>query len=471
MSRSRQVSTFEALPGLAPSEWWVMAQTSALAIYVSWAFGGVVRGTETWLLLFALGGLGAVGLRWRETGRVAVWPWVPALLWAGLVALAVANPSHTPAAGGGWVPRAEWVRWLPTTADVGRTLADGQLWLAVFVQGGVLATAVRSPAAARVLWAVVALNGFALAATGAFFHFDRATAALGHFRVPEAGYFFATFFYKNHWAAFGALTTGAALALAARSWRLAVRGDPVSRGKALLFGGAGLLTAVTLPLPGSRAGLLLAAVLVVAFGGWAARAWWRSGGPADPRERWALRAVAGLTAAILVYGAIAYAPRGAVDLQRTQREVAAVEGAESMALRLQVSRDTARMALARPWFGWGPGTFEIVFPVYHGAYLRGPDGRPTARFEFAHNDWLQLPAEVGVIGAVIFLGPAAVLAGRAWRRGDGATRLGVLGCGLVAVHAAIDFPFRNPAVALTWVVLLATAPRLRAGDGGRRPEA
>lgn len=461
MSRPRQVSTFEALPGLARSEWWVLLQTPALLVYVSWNFGGVVRGTETWLLLLALTGLGAVVWRWRETGRVAVAPFVPALLWVGWVAVAGWNPSHAPAPGGGWLPRVDWVRWLPTTADVGRTLADGRLWLAVLVQGGVLVAVVRSLAAARVLWAVVALNGFALAATGAFFHFDGATAALGRHRVPEAGYFFATFFYKNHWAAFGALTAAAALALAARSWRLAVRGDPVSRGKALLFGGAGLLTAVTLPLPGSRAGLLLALILAAAFGGWAARAWWRSGGPADPRERWALRAVAGLTAAILVYGAVAYAPRGAVDLRRTQHEVAALEGAESLALRLQVSRDTARMALARPWFGWGPGAFEIVFPVYHGPYLRGPDGRATARFEFAHNDWLQLPAEIGVIGAAIFLVPVVVLLARAWRRGDGATRLGVLGCGLVALHAAIDFPFRNPAVAFTWVVLVATAPRLR----------
>lgn len=462
MTRPRHVSTFEALPSLPPSEWWVMLQTSALAVYASWAFGGVVRGTETWLLLLALAGLGAVALRWRETGRVAVGPFVPALLWIGLVAVAVWNPSHAPAPGGGWVPRAEWVRWLPTTAEVERTLADGRLWLAVLVQGGVLVAVVRSPHATRVLWAVVALNGFALAATGAFFHFEGATAVLGRFPAPEPGYFFATFFYKNHWAAFGALTAGAALALAARSWRLAVRGDPVSRGKALLFGGAGLLTAVTLPLPGSRAGALLALALAGAFCAWAARAWWRSGGPADPRERWALRTVAGATVAILVYGAIAYAPRGQVDLQRTQREVAGRAGADSGALRLMVSRDTARMALARPWFGWGPGSFEIVFPVYQGPYLRRPDGRSAARFEFAHNDWLQLAAEVGLVGAAIFLVPGAVLATRAWRRSDGAARMGVIGCGLVAAHAAIDFPFRNPAVALTWVVLLATAPRLRA---------
>ncbi len=439
-----------------------MLQTTVLATYTAWAFGGVMRGTQTGLLVLALAGLGAVGLRWRETGRVSLRPFLPAFLWIGFVALAAWNPSHAPVPGGGWVPRAGWVRALPTTADVDRTLADGRLWLAVLVQGGVLAAVVRSAPAARIIWAAVALNGFALAATGAFFHFDRATAVLGRFPAPEPTYFFATFFYKNHWAAFGVLTAGAAFALAARSWRLAVRGDPVSRGKALLFGGAGMLTAVTLPLPGSRAGALFALALAGAFCVWAARAWWRSGGPADSRERWALRGVVVVTAAILVYGAIAYAPRGAVDLQRTQREVAALEGADSGALRLQLSRDTARMALARPWFGWGPGTFEIVFPVFQGDYLRRADGRSAARFEFAHNDWLQLPAEVGIIGAAIFLVPAAVLTARAWRGADSPTRLGVLGCGLVALHAVIDFPFRNPAVAFTWVALLATAPRLRA---------
>jgi O-antigen ligase len=447
---------------LVPSERAIVAQSVLLVVFSSWFVGGVWSTTQNWILGFTLLGLPALRLRYRETGRVSFRAFLPALLWIGFTAIAISNPSHAPGAAGGWVPRTGWIHWLPTTADIAHTLADARVWLAALLQAALVSAVVRTPAAARRIWIVIALNGFALAAIGACFHFAGATQVLGLIDPPEKTYFFATFFYKNHWAAYGALTATAAFTLALQFWRAALAGDHAARGKTLFFACAGLLTAITLPLPGSRAGVIMAAALVALFFATMTWTWWRSKGGSRAQDRWAMAFGAVVAAGIVAFGVNAYAHRAAYDLERTTNIFDPKASRESPALRLLVSRDTWRMALKRPWFGWGPGCFEIVFPVFQGRYLRGPDGRPLARFEFAHNDWLQLPAEAGLLGAALLIVPVGLLARRAWRGADAAGRFGLLGCALIAAHAWIDFPLHNPAVLLTWVILLGTAHRLRA---------
>ncbi len=461
----RQHSSQDEADFVPASEGWSVALGAAIVIFSSWAFGGVIDWTQNWILGLALAGLPLVYLRYREFREFSPWPFVPALLWILFVGLACFNPSHVRAPNGGWVQRMGWRPWLPTTADVDRTLADGRVWLAAMLLAATLTALLNRSFSGRRLWGVLALNGFALAVTGTFFHFSGAKQLLGVMQGPEETYFFATFFYKNHWAAFGALSAICSLALALQATPQALSGDPGARGRALLFAGMGLLTIVTLPLPGSRSGALLAACIALAFVGTALWLIVRSGSASGAVRRWVavLTFLAG--AGIVAFGAQAYAPRAAVDLQRTRQQLnRALDGA-SLDMRMPVSRDTWRMARERPWFGWGPGCYEIVFPIFQGPYLRRPDGRALARFEFAHNDWLQLLAEAGFTGAALFLVPAAVLGGRNWRRAGTAGRFALGGCALLAAYAWIDFPFHNPAIVMLWVVLLATAHRL--GDGPR----
>lgn len=447
---------------LLPSEQAIVAQSVLLVVLSSWFVGGVWSTTQNWILGFTLLGLPALRLRYREAGRVPLQAFIPALLWIGFTAIAVCNPSHSPGATGGWMPRTGWIRWLPTTVDVAHTLADARVWLATFLQAALVLAIIRAQNAAQKIWIAIALNGFVLAALGACFHFAGATQVLGLIDPPEKTYFFATFFYKNHWAAYGALAATAAFTLALQFWREALTGHYTARGKTLFFAGAGLLTAITLPLPGSRAGVIMAAGLVAVFLAMAAWTWWRATRGNRAHTRWVAACGALVAAGVLAFGVNAYAHRAAYDLDRTAQIFDPRINRESPALRLLVSRDTWRMAVKRPWFGWGSGCFEIVFPVFQGRYLRSPDGRPTARFEFAHNDWLQLPAETGFVGAAVFIVPVALLAWRGWRAADAAGRFGLLGCAMIAAHAWIDFPLHNPAVLLVWGLLLATAHRLRA---------
>ena len=416
---------------------------------------------QNWLLVLAGLGLTLLAVRWREGVRPALRPFIPAALWLAFAGIAMVNPSHAPTAGGGWEQRETWIRWLPSTVDIPHTIADVRLWLPCLLQTGLLVTLLRSTRATRLIWGVIAFNGFALAAIGAGFHFSGAERLLGVMDGPEPTYFFATFFYKNHWAAYGALGAIAAFALALHVWPAAIAGDPRARGQALLFGGAGLLTAITLPLPGSRAGALLALSLIIAFvSALFARSRRHTVAVTGGRRHWpfaiGLLAIAG----IAFFGVQSYSPRATVDLDRTREQLGRNFDREPLDLRLLLSRDTWRMTRQRPWFGWGPGCFEIVFPIFQGTYLRGPGGRPNARFEAAHNDWLQLAAESGVTGAAILLVPAALLAWRGWRRTRASGRFGLAGCGLIAAYAWIDFPFHNPAVLLLWAVMLASAARL-----------
>lgn len=459
---SRRTSHRHAEPDwLAPSEGWFVAVAAGVAIFSAWALGGVVDWAQEWMLALALVSLPLLGLRYRETRRLEWLPFLPAVLWSVYVAATLLNPSHAPLPDGGWTPRAGWIRWLPTTVDIPRTLADARVWLAALVLGGSATTLLRSPRATGLLWGACALNGFVLAAVGACFHFAGAERMLGSIDVPERTYFFATFFYKNHWASYGALTAAAALTLAVRAWPAALAGDPHARGRAALFGAAGLLTAVTLPLPGSRAGALLAMGLAGGFLLCLVLGWWRQRAT-HRTPKLALAGAVLAAAGILGYGAWAYAPRATVDVARTRQQLERHIDGEAIDVRTQLSKDTWAMSVQRPWFGWGPGSFEVVFPRFQGAYLRGPDGRPRVRVEFAHNDWLQLLAETGRLGSLIFLIPLAVTAWRGWRRAGPAGRAGLGGCGLIALHGWIDFPLHAPAVLALWVVMLATARRLEA---------
>lgn len=443
---------------LPPLEKLLVAQTLALVVASAWLGGG--RADSAPAVSLALVALTLpLWLRARKENRRPGWRalW-PAGLWIIFVGLALANPSHLRSADGAWHERADWIRWLPTTADRPHTVAGALPWLAALVQGAALAGLSLSGRAARVVWAGIALNGFLLASVGAAFHFLGAERMLGAFDVPEPTYFFATFYYKNHWAAYGALGGIAGAALAATAWPAALTGQPAARGRVVFFGSTALLTLCTLPLPGSRAGLLLAAAIIGGFAAWAASHLPRAAGPGG--RWWGLAVLAALTLGVAGFVGRFYLERGRTDLARTQWQLAQHAAGGMLDLRVELARDTWRMAQARPWLGWGVGSYEIVFPVFQGDYLRDASGRSTARFEFAHNDWLQILAEDGWLGAALLLGAAAALVGRSWREAGAAGRLALAGAGLLLLYAWIDFPFHNPAVLLLWTVLVATAGAL-----------
>ena len=65
--------------------------------------------------------------------------------------------------------------------------------------------------------------------------------------------------------------------------------------------------------------------------------------------------------------------------------------------RIKLWEDALRMIFDRPFFGWGPGTFTVAYPAYQ-TY-----GFDQKFVNYAHNDYLELAADTGVLGLAVFI--------------------------------------------------------------------
>ncbi|HJQ22287.1 MAG TPA: O-antigen ligase family protein [Blastocatellia bacterium] len=139
--------------------------------------------------------------------------------------------------------------------------------------------------------------------------------------------------------------------------------------------------------------------------------------------------------------------------------------------RREIWRDTWQMIRAHPVAGIGLGAYNTVFPNY-----ARHDGH--YKVDYAHNDYLQVLSDGGVIAALLALS-FIVLIGRAvWRatRAEDPLEAGLaLGCGAglfaLLIHSAFDFNLQIPANALLFVFLSALVSRIAATVTERKPAA
>ncbi len=105
-------------------------------------------------------------------------------------------------------------------------------------------------------------------------------------------------------------------------------------------------------------------------------------------------------------------------------------------IRLDLLKATLHMANDRPWDGFGMGTFPLVYPSYA---LFDPGVFVNA----AHSDWAEWAAEGGFPFAVLIAALMVMVSRRALRS--------VWGIGIIAValHSIVDYPTREPTIALT----------------------
>ncbi|TBR20796.1 tetratricopeptide repeat protein [bacterium] len=67
-------------------------------------------------------------------------------------------------------------------------------------------------------------------------------------------------------------------------------------------------------------------------------------------------------------------------------------------------RDTLSLWLAHPWFGCGLGRFHLEFPAHASPALRALWPESKVIVNFAHNEYLQVLAETGVVGLALLAG-------------------------------------------------------------------
>jgi O-antigen ligase len=130
------------------------------------------------------------------------------------------------------------------------------------------------------------------------------------------------------------------------------------------------------------------------------------------------------------------------------------------------------MFRAHPIFGVGLGAFQTVYPIYGRS-----DG--SVLIEFAHNDYLQILSDAGLVGGVLaiwFLVVTARNVARAAKNTDPLLRsLGIgSGAGILAllVHSLFDFNLQIPSNALVFLLLSAIVARsgvtVTLGDAARK---
>lgn len=136
--------------------------------------------------------------------------------------------------------------------------------------------------------------------------------------------------------------------------------------------------------------------------------------------------------------------------------IAAAGKEESVQDRLQVPRLSLPLVWQQPWFGHGGGTYYLSLPAIK------PAGFPY-HWDHAHNDYVELAADTGLVGLGLLLLLGAATAWRAVRmlrddqprlkRGVGVAALMALSC--LGLHGMVDFNLQIPANAMTLILLLA----------------
>jgi O-antigen ligase len=220
--------------------------------------------------------------------------------------------------------------------------------------------------------------------------------------------------YYNHYAAFIELALP-----------LAIYGSMTRKRESLVYACMAAAMYASVIACASRAGLILTSIEIVAVG---ALLWLRG--------RTSGRAVGRSLARVVLLLAVFTVVVGWGRIWER------IQTPDPFATRREFDISSVHMIAARPWFGFGLGTWPTVYPAY--AII------DTGKFaNRAHSDWLEWTADgglpFGIAMVTLFLWCVRSASGSVW------------GIGVIAVflHATEDYPFSRPALAAWTVVMIA----------------
>ncbi|HEX6881558.1 MAG TPA: O-antigen ligase family protein [Terriglobales bacterium] len=297
----------------------------------------------------------------------------------------------------------------------------------------------RNEREARWLCLTLAVLGFSLALLGSVQEFT-AGGKLYWVRSPRfGGPIFGPYVNRNHYAGAMELLFPFALMSAFK--------PSIAGAKRILLGFAAVLMIATVFLCGSRGGFICV-VLQVFFVG--VLLFWRS------------RHVGLVLALTLVF--ILTAAFG--TWLGSDRLIGRLGEVQNEGGRLQLVKDSMQMFEQRPLVGWGLGTFPVVYPKFRSFAT-------DFYVNEAHNDFVQLLVETGIIGFSVGIGLLILVFRNGLRQVQGtvfgswrtvavsAALIGVVG---LSIHSLFDFNLQIPANALLFYVLCAVAGSARQED-------
>jgi hypothetical protein len=265
---------------------------------------------------------------------------------------------------------------------------------------------------------------------------------------PAGERFFATFYYHANAGAFINLTFPPVAALAVLSAQ--AFGASVSRA---IWISSLLLFLAAMCINVSKAAMLVSGMEVLVFAAWWAWCARKTRGPVGSGVSPASLVVV-LVAGLLVAWFVGWAPA----MRRWEGFLGQIGPGNT---RWLVAGVTFEMAKEGGVWGFGPGTFEIVFPHFS----QGLGDRAPGIWKYAHQDYFQTASEWGWAGFVLwtglYIGGMAGWAREALKsfvheRMEGmfisfACFLSLIG---IALHAMVDFPFQIASLQLYAIVLV-----------------
>ena len=294
------------------------------------------------------------------------------------------------------------------------------------------------------LWYVIGLVGGSIAFLGLL---QKATGTLMIFWQPPPPYpvrvttFFATYYYHGNAGAFLNLVWPLSSGLVIRAF--ASRSHPWMRA---MWTSVFLITIAAVLANTSRMAQLVALLLLVAI--------CVQFGPLLLHKLSGSKSVAlaGALAIALAFVAFAQASHFEQALNRWQLQSEHIPNDA----RWQVSRVAVRALPDAGLFGFGPGTFRVVFPIYN----RSGSNQVPGTWRFLHEDYLQTLLEWGWIGgilwALLFFGgiTVGIRSYKEHARVEWTPRkrvlqpLVIIALMGVAVHALVDFPVQIESIQL-----------------------
>lgn len=472
------IAAHKRRPPLHPLERVLLTLLCVEAVFLPWAFGTMHAWSQSVSAALALvafvvslwprnyvGELAASGefrlLAWPKLLRFPLF-WLGAALLA-LICVQAANPAwefeiNTKA---WWLRRLPHLEWLPSSTrtpferfNIWRScLIYGAGWLCVCA----LWVGFTRRRSLQVLFGVMVGNAVVLAGVG-FVQRMMDEPRVLWIRTFKDAVSFSSFVYQNHGGAYFALV--AALALGLAVWHVfegrkrMARSTPAALWLILT---TILVLAVLFSL--SRG----AVITLVAFGVMAVLAWvvLRLGNPVPsttPR-------LVTISLSLVFLGTLSLVGRY-VDFEKLGRrfeQMDALRGNDPSIAGRVLARSAAWDMYRDYWLlGSGAGSYRYLYTPEYVRHYPAIYENGRAFWEHAHIDWLEIPTELGLTGVLLISGAFGWCLGQFWRgrgwRHPIATMV-LLGCGQTLLHAVIDFPFQNPAVLITWWVMLVGALR------------
>lgn len=303
---------------------------------------------------------------------------------------------------------------------------------------------IDSPKRLRLMVRMITVFGFALALFGIIQFFSSPNKIYWLKELPQS-LPFGPFYNRHHFAAYMELAMSLPLGL--------LFAGAIERDKRPLYIFAVILMGIALLMTGSRGAMISVvaeAMFLVAFMGFKQDKGAEEGVEKRGRVRTALMRV-GLGLAlvlVLIGGTVLFGGEAALS-----RMVGTVNSDDPTTGRAHFWGVTLNIIRDHPVIGSGLGSFGLAYTRY--------DSRNGAfRLEQAHNDYLQVMSDAGIVGAclgiffivVLFrMGFARIETDDMFRRGVATGALA--GCFAVLVHSFFDFTLHTTANALLFLML------------------